>query len=186
MYISWGFDLLILAGVMGVGGSYITIKSNIEPLSSKLAGSFYGQNPYQLRNMISMRHEAIAGTIWIGFSLVLMAAGTIVSSIESFHLTVLEYLVHTLSIFGLGFLAMWATLRMIAHRSRRDYLPQMIDSHKDMFERCKRDLAKGENIEELAGNLDQIGTLIDVPRWKDEDDASYLERLKPLFVKQTD
>ncbi len=81
MAILWGFDLLMLAGVMGVGASYITIKSNLEPVSPKLAGSYMDSNPYQLRNLICMRNDAIAGTIWLGLSLVMMSVGTVISSV---------------------------------------------------------------------------------------------------------
>ena len=94
MSVLWGFDLLILAGVLGVAGSYITVKSNLEPVSPELAGSYYGSNPYQMRNLICMRNDAIAGTIWLGLSLVAMTAGTIVSSIFPTTPLLIDALVH--------------------------------------------------------------------------------------------
>ncbi len=97
----WGFDLIILAGAVGVGGSYITVKSNLEPVTPQLAGTYFGANPYQLRNMISMRTEAIAGTIWLGFSLVFVCAGTILSSVEPTHLSIEDSLIHAFVVMGL-------------------------------------------------------------------------------------
>ena len=179
---SWSFDLLILAGVLGAGGSYITVKSNLERLSPQLAGSFFDYNPYQVRNMISMRHEAIAGTIWLGLSLVVMSTGTIVSSIDPPHLQIMDYLVHTFLIIGFGFLAAWLTLTITHAISRRVYIPRMIECHSDLFDRCTRDVRKPEMQEQLHRDLDQIGTLIDVPRRDNEDDSSYLDRLRPFFT----
>lgn len=181
MDVVWGFDLLMLAGVLGVGGSYITVKSNLEPLSPKLAGSFFGQNPYQLLNLISMRNEAIAGTIWLGLSLVAMSAGTIITSIDSPHVSLKAALVHTPVIIGLGFVGVWGTLQLTSKISRRTYRPQMVETHRELFERCKQYLDIAEKAEDLSRDLDQIGTLIDVPRVPNETNSELLERLKPYF-----
>ena len=166
---------------MGVGGSCITVKSNLEPLSPQLAGSFYGQNPYQLRNLISMRNEAIAGTIWLGLSLVAMSAGTIITSIEPSHVSAIEALAHTMLIIGLGFVGVWGTLWVTSELSRRTYIPQMLESQRALLDRCTRYLAIPEKAGDLFRDLNQIGTLIDVPRLKDEDDCVYLKRLSLFF-----
>lgn len=181
MDLAWGFDLLILAGVLGAGGSYIIVKSNIEPLSPQLAGSFFGQNPYQLRNMICMRNEAIAGTVWLGLSLVAMSAGTILTSTDSPHVSLQAVLVHTPLIIGLGFVGVWGTLQLTSKISRRKYRPQMLETHKELLERCKKYLGMAEKAEDLSHDMDQIGTLIDVPRLSNENNAEFLERLKPYF-----
>ncbi len=181
MDVALGFDLLILAGVLGVGGSYITVKSNLEPLSPQLAGSFFGQNPYQLRNLICMRNEAIAGTIWLGLSLVAMSAGTIITSIDSPHVSLKAALVHTPALIGLGFVGVWGTLEVTARLSRRIYVPKLLESHKGMFDRCISYLDKVEKADDLTHDLDQIGTLIDVPRLSNENNATFIERLKPYF-----
>ena len=182
MNVAWGFDLLILAGVLGVGGSYITVKSNLEPLSPQLAASFYGQNPYQLRSLISMRNEAIAGTIWMGLSLVAMSAGTIITSIDSPHLSIKAALVHTPFIIGLGFVGAWGTLQATSKISRRTYIPKLLESHKGLLDRCIHFLDIPERAEEVSRGLDQIGTLIDVPRIPNETNAQFLERFKPYFA----
>jgi hypothetical protein len=42
-----GFDVLILAAVLGVGGSLLLAKSNLQPSFPKeLAQSFFGSNPF--------------------------------------------------------------------------------------------------------------------------------------------
>jgi hypothetical protein len=177
----WGFDLLIFAGVLGLGGSYITIKSNIEPFSPHLAGSFWGQNPYQVRNLILMRNEAIAGTVWMGLSLAAMSAGTIITSMESAPLAIQAGLIHTFVIIGLGCILVWMTLLVTHKVSRNKYVPQFIDSHREVFARCVADIKDPTKVDECTGYLNQIGTLIDVPRLSNENNAAFLERLKPLF-----
>ena len=58
----------------------------------------------------------------------------------------------------------------------------MIECHSDLFDRCTQDVRKPEKQEQLHRDLDQIGTLIDVPRRDNEDDSSYLDRLRPFFT----
>jgi hypothetical protein len=131
--------------------------------------------------MISMRHEAIAGTIWLGLSLLSMSAGTIISSINPPHLPSMDYVGHTLSIIGLGFMGAWLTLRVTARISRRTYILQMLKSQSGLFQRCEKYLGNPEKADDLWRDLNQIGTLVDVLRLNNEDDVSYLNRLKPYF-----
>jgi hypothetical protein len=182
MNVAWGFDLLILAGVLGVGSSYITVKSNLEPLSPQLAGTFFGQNTYQLRNLISMRNDAIAGTIWLGFSLVAMSAGTIITSIDSPNVSLKAALVHTLLMMGLGFVSVWITLSITSKLSRRTYIPQMLESQCDLFNRCIKYLAMPDKADELSRDLDQIGILINLRRFPNETNTAFIERLQPYFL----
>ncbi len=44
----------------------------------------------------------------------------------------------------------------------------MVDAHKELFERCKRDLTKADKADSVVQDLNQIGTLIDFPREKEE------------------
>lgn len=167
---------------MGVGGSYITVKSNLEPVTPELAGSYYGSNPYQIRNLICMRNDAIAGTIWLGLSLMVMTGGTIVSSIFPTTLLLQDAVVHVFVIMGLGFLSAWATLSFSNAVSRKQYVPRIVKGHRGMFDRCVKDLNNPAKYNDVATDLNQIGTLIDVPRLSNEDNAAFLERLKPFFT----
>ncbi len=51
-----------------------------------------------------------------------------------------------------------------------------------MFDQCIRFLDKAERAEDVSRYLDQIGTLIDIPRILNETNAQFLERLKPYFA----
>ena len=83
---------------------------------------------------------------------------------------------------GLGFLTAWATLSFSRVVSRKEYVPRMVKGHRGMFERCIKDLNVPARVNEVATDLNQIGTLIDVPRLSNEGNAAFLERLKPLFA----
>jgi hypothetical protein len=198
-----GFDLLILAAVLGVGGSLLLAKSNMWPSFSKeLAQSFYGSNPYQMRSLIAQRIEAIAGATWLCLSLPLMALGTIVTSSTSQPIETFNYLVHTLTVIGLGVIGGWLTLRITDSISRNKYVPQMVESQREIFRLSTQYLVNsGVSDDELPHQanvsapsrkgrlatvtkwLNQIGTLIDVPRKASEADDSYHARLRPFFDK---
>lgn len=198
-----GFDVLILAAVLGVGGSLLLAKSNLQPSFFKeLAQTFLGSNPYQIRSRTTQRIEAIAGAIWLCVSLPLMALGTIVTSSTNQQIETSNYLVHTFTVIGLGVIGGWVTLRITDSVSRKKYVPQMVELQREIFRKSTQYLKNGgmsddelahqtnlgissrkERLETVTRWLNQIGTLIDVPRKASEVDDLYLSRLRPFFDK---
>ena len=198
-----GFDFLILAAVLGVGGSLLLAKSNMEPFfPGKIAQAFFGSNPYQVRNLTVQRIEAVAGAAWLCGSLPLMALGTILTSSEDQMIQTSTYLSHTAGLVGVGAIGLWGTLRITDRVSRKIYLPQIVELQREIFTHCVAYLKHGglldhelphqQNFSEsdkqarlarVTGWLDQIGTLIDAPRTMGESDESYLVRLRPFFEK---
>ena len=196
-----GFDVLILAAVLGVGGSLLLAKSNLQlSFAEELAQSFYGSNPYQVRSLVCQRIEAIAGATWLCGSLPLMALGTIMTSGTNQQIPASIYAAHTIALMGLGVIGGWVTLRITAGVSRTKYVPQMVESQREIFTMSTQYLKYGGVLEREVPNqsnipesrrkerlatvtrwLNQIGMLIDVPREVSEDDVSYRARLQRFF-----
>ena len=128
-----------------------------------------------------------------------MALGTILTSGTNQQSPSI-YAGHTIALIGLGVIGGWVTLRITASISRAKYVPQMVESQCEIFTKStqylkyggvlERDLPHQSNISESTRKerlatvtrwLDQIGTLIDVPRVGSEDDASYHARLQRFF-----
>ncbi len=57
----------------------------------------------------------------------------------------------------------------------------MVNAHRGIFEQCAKDLNDPASGNEVETGLDQIGTLIDVPRLPKEDNTAFINRLKPVF-----
>jgi len=198
-----GFDVLILAAVLGVGGSLLLAKSNLQPSFMKeITQTFMGSNPYQVRNLTTQRIEAIAGACWLCGSLPLMALGTILTSETNQQIQTSTYLSHIFALVGLGAIGLGGSLKITDRISRRIYLPKMIELQREIFEIStdylkyrgvrehelphQQNLSQSDRNERLAQTtewLNQIGTLIDVPRHASEADDSYLARLGPFFDK---
>jgi hypothetical protein len=180
----WGFDLLILAGCLAVGGSFITARSLMKESSSKLAESFWGSNPYQRRNQIIVRHETVAGTVWQLLSLLVLCAGTIVSFIFPPALHVPTAMLHAGGIILVTCLLVFCTVTLTQRKSKMIYVPMMIDLRRAEFDRCRALISHpGEEQRKQAGrDLDQIGELIDIPRLLNEPDLEYFKRLEPNFI----
>jgi hypothetical protein len=198
-----GFDILILAAILGVGGSLLLAKSNLQPSFTKeLAQSFYGSNPYQVRSLVTQRIEAIAGAIWLCGSLPLMALGTIITSGTNQPVQTSSYVIHAIILIVLGVIGGWLTLRITDRVSRTRYLPQMVELQREIFSTSTQYLKNGGVSEQELPNqtnisdstrkerlatvtrwLNQIGALIDVPRKASEADDDYLARLRPFFDK---
>lgn len=196
-----GFDVLILAAILGVGGSLLLAKSNLQPSFTKeLAQAFYGSNPYQVRSLVTHRIEAIAGAIWLCGSLPLMAFGTIISSGTNQPVQTSSYVIHAIILTIFGVIGGWLTLRVTNRVSRTRYLPQMVELHREIFRTStqylknggvsEQDLPNQTNIDESTRKerlarvtewLNRIGALIDVPRKASEADDSYHARLQQFF-----
>jgi hypothetical protein len=196
-----GFDLLMAGAALGVGGALLLGKSNLAPsYPEKLAASFLGANPFQLRNLICQRFEAISGALWLGLSFVALAAGTVITSLTVESGTWTRFGVHILGVVAL-FAVLWlVTLWITKIVSRRKYLPEMIKMQRDGFEQTKsflenngldtNEIERKVNIDqttrehrmlEATSRLDQFGELIDLIRRTNESDRDYLQRIQIFF-----
>lgn len=73
-----GYDLIILGLVLGVGGALLFGKAfSIPSYPMESAGTYATANPFQVRNTIITRHEAIAGAVWLVASLLFSLIGTV-------------------------------------------------------------------------------------------------------------
>jgi hypothetical protein len=179
----WGFDFLIFAGILAAGASLLTIRSVLGPPSPELSASFYGKNLFQFRNQIRMRYEAIAGTIWMSLSLAAMSAGTILMSIGQPKIVLRESLIHILLLLAVGSVCFWITTLITNCISRKVYIPEIIESYRGLYDRCVALLSEAGRLDLVTQELDKIGTLIDRPRNKNEDNDTYLRRLRPHFYE---
>jgi len=196
-----GFDLLILGAVLGVGGSVLLGKSNLAPsYPDDLASTFWGSNPFQLRNLIKQRYDAIAGAIWLGLSLLALASGTIWATANTSLGPFSDLVIHTLVLLLVGSCGVWGTIVFSNRISRKIYLPQMIAMQREVFEQAwsviendglyKTEVQQSATISpevrrqrrtDATRQLNQIGKLIDLPRKPNESDNEYLRRIEPFF-----
>lgn len=195
-----GFDLTILGTCLGFLASFLLVKSYLAPRFAKqVTSTFMGQNPYQVRNLIFQRIEAIVGTVWLGIGFFFASVGTVVTATSDAQAGSLHnYWTHWLAILGVTLVLLLLSLFFVNWSSRRKYVPEMVRLQKELIEKCRTyirnggledhelnrtdisDGIRGPRLKRVTEWLDQIGELIDVPRNPSENDASYLARLEPL------
>lgn len=200
-----GFHFLILGAVLAFVGSFLSIKSILhQPYSDELASTFLGKNPYQVRNGIIQQIEAICGTVLMGVSLLIIVAGTVLTTsgitqhnIFGFWIDILVYLIA-----GVGLLSI--LLEFTKQVSRHIYLPKMIESQAELYrlsveclnndERRDHEVSSGtsvdsstrkQRLEEAERRLEQVGQLVDRPRMHGETLKAFIARLEPLYERET-
>ena len=197
-----GFDLLMAGAALGVGGALLLAKSNLAPsYPNELAATFFGSNPFQIRNLICQRFETISGALWLALSFMALAAGTAIASptIEGGRWN--RFGIHILGVIVLFSVLWWVTLWITKIISRRKYLPEMIEMQRDVFEQAESVIENNglyrNEIQQKAvidqttreqralggtSQLNQIGKLSDVIRRTNESDCDYLQRIQPFFL----
>lgn len=195
-----GFDLTILGTCLGFLASFLLVKSYLAPRFAKqVTSTFMGQNPYQVRNLIFQRIEAIVGTVWLGIGFFFASIGTVITATSDAHTGFLhEYWTHWFVILGVTIVLLLFSLLFVSWSSRQKYVPEMVRLQKELIGKCRTylqnggleahelsrtdisDAIRGTRLKSVTGWLDQIGELIDVPRNPSENDSSYLARLEPL------
>lgn len=196
-----GFDLLIIGASFGVGGSLILAKAYLHPsFPDEVAQAFFGSNPFQVRNALSQRYEAIAGAIWLAVSLIASPVGSILTTQGIETLSSANLWTHTFLLLFLGSFAWFVTIKITKWLSRRTYIPRMIEMQRELFDLAseaityggfyKREVDAKANLDtstresrlaEATRRLEQIGKLLDIPRTAAETDSQYSKRLQPFF-----
>jgi hypothetical protein len=76
-------DFTIVGAALGAGGAILLAKAYLMPsFPAESAMSFFGSNPFQVRNAITTRDEAIAGCAWLVVGLVLTNGESIESLVR--------------------------------------------------------------------------------------------------------
>lgn len=196
------FHLGALGTLLLAGSAILLAKAFFWPsFLRESARAFFGSNPFQVRNSIVQRDEAVAGILWLALGVVVSLLG-ISTNGEPLYLIGRTW--DVLLVIFIVCIAGFLTFVMTRTVSRRQYLPYMIEMQKEGFEQARTYLANegrsGEEVEraltldaetqrhrlaQARGFLDQIGQLIDVPRTAEQDDHAYLNVLRPFFDNNT-
>jgi hypothetical protein len=197
------YQFLIVGAVLAAGSALFFAKAYLFPsFPYETARTFLGANPFQVRNGIIQRHEAIAGVIWLIGGLVAVLIGTVQTVVGG----KIHYLIGPWSdmviLLAGGVVLRLSAVAITKWLSRRAYLPRMIEMQRELFDRDSFTIAHGglyrdnvevkgavqpsaailqERLADASRRLDQIGKLTDVPRRAGEADDQYVERLRPLF-----
>lgn len=200
-----GFHLLIAGAVSAFIGSILTIKSILhQPFSDELAKSYWGKNPFRIRNDVIQQVEAVTGTIFMAISFLLVVAGTLLTTSGITSQNILAFAGDILVYLLLGGGLLLLLLDVTRHISRMLYLPRMVESHAEGYwiavehvtnegltqEEIARQTripqeTRDSRLTEANRRLEQIGKLVDLPRFPQENLQKYIGRLQPLFVKNT-
>ncbi|MEW6245336.1 MAG: hypothetical protein AB1555_01350 [Nitrospirota bacterium] len=196
-----GHDFTILGVALAFGAGILFAKAYLVPsFPAEAAMTFFGSNPFLVRNGIVTHHEAIAGQVWLSAASIFtiigivrtIRAGQVGSLISSWF----DILVLLAAVLVLGRL----TISITDRTSRAEYLPIMISMTRELYARdshyvlhdglSREESMKGlrvsydtrsDRLKHSSENLDRIGKLLDEPRREAEDDRAYTNRLSPYF-----
>lgn len=196
-----GYDYVILGAALGAGAALLFAKAYFWPsYLVESAGTYLDQNPFQLRNVIISRNEALAGCIWLFASLLVSVLGTVrtVNYGEKGYLVSLWPEIVVLFCF---LVVVWRlTLFVTSNSSRAEYVPLLSQIMRDTYaqgvymvhhdgqyrqeknsQAQPSDHVRKERLNAAARNLANIGKLLDVPRLPGENDREYSLRLAKHF-----
>lgn len=199
-----GYDFIITSGILGVGSAFFFAKSYLFPsFLTEAARTFLGSNPFQLRNGICQRWEAVAGVAWAAVGLVLLVLGTIRTVRGGREGYLVTSWLAILFAVAVGAAAWIASAAIVGRLSRREYLPRMIEMQCGVFDAAAQAISNSglraeevrvgltlsaeqrqQRVDEAARRLDQAGKLIDLPRTQGESDLDFLKRLTPFFERK--
>ncbi len=196
-----GYDFIIVGLVLGTGGALLLAKAYLMPsFPLETAATYLDQNPFQVRNTIITRHEAIAGCVWLVLGLVAGLIGT-VRSVRAQHQ---GYLVSAwydiLVLLAAAAVLLRLTVAVTNRTSRAEYVPILSGTMRELYDvrayplfhdgRMRAQVTLGatvtpETVEERMREgheaLEQIGKLLDEQRLRNEDDRAYARRLGRYF-----
>jgi hypothetical protein len=196
-----GNDFIILGLVLGVGGALLFGKAYLMPEhAAEVAETYVGGNPFQVRNTIITRHEAIAGAVWLIAGLLFSLIG-IVRSVRAAKVGYLISSSFDIVVLLAAALVFWrVTVAVTDRTSRAEYLPVMSTMMRESFSThsfvllhggpYRQDKAQGLFVSPEVANqrvthgrdaLDRIAKLFDEPRMTDESDTVLIERLAKFF-----
>jgi hypothetical protein len=196
-----GYDFIIIGLVLGTGSALLLAKAYLMPsFPLETAATYLGQNPFQVRNTIITRHEAIAGCVWLVLGLVAALIGTVrsVRSQQQGYLVSAWY--DILVLLAAAAVVLRLTVAVTNRTSRAEYAPILSSSMREVYNvrayplfhdgRSRDQVTLGAKAD--AGSVErrmregheaveQIGKLLDEPRLPDEDDRAYARRLGRYF-----
>jgi hypothetical protein len=195
-----GHDFTIVGVALGTAGAILLAKAYLMPsFPAESAMSFYNSNPFQGRNAITTRHEAIAGCAWLLIGLLVSLVGIVRSAHGRQGYLVsapFDIIVLLAALIVLGRL----TVATTDSTSRREYVPILAGMMREAFETHafqavhgglkKAEVAKGlvlpaadaaRRVKESSEILDRIGKLFDEPRQDSESNELMVRRLLPYF-----
>jgi len=196
-----GYDFIICGIIFATGGAFLLAKAYLMPdFLVETAGTYYDQNPFQLRNSIITKHEAIAGGLWILVAMVFSIIGTV----RTAHHGQLGHLITSwfdiLVVIAAFIILLRVTFAVTSKTSRNEYVPFLAESFREGYSlsvyvinnegqyreegpqniKPTSDVA-ADRFKQARRVLDNIGKLLDVPRLPDENDIIYAERLSKHF-----
>jgi len=196
-----GNDFIILGLVLGFGGALLFGKAYLMPAyPAELAATYLGANPFQVRNTIVTRHEAIAGAAWLVAGLFFSLIG-IVRTVRAGRTGYLISSWFDIVVLLAAALVLWRLTVAITDRtSHAKYVPIMSTMMREIFSRdafvllhggqYREDKAQGlfvsphvanERITQGRDSLDRIAKLFDERRAADEPDTVLVQRLARFF-----
>lgn len=196
-----GYDFIIVGLVLGTGGALLLAKAYLMPsFPLETAGTYLGQNPFQVRNTIITRHEAVAGCIWLVLGLVAGLLGTVRSVRAQQHGYLVSAWYDILILLAAAAVLLRLTVAVTNRTSRAEYVPILSSSMRELYDvrayplfhdgRSRDQVTLGLNadpgtVEKRTAEgheaLEQIAKLLDEPRLPDEDDRAYTRRLARYF-----
>ncbi len=196
-----GYDFIIVGSVLGVGAALLFGKAYLMPsFPIESAQTYLESNPFQVRNSIVTRHEAIAGAVWLVAGLAFTLIGTVraVRSGRSGYL--ISSVFDIIVLLAAGLVAWRLTMAITDRTSREEYAPVLSKMLAEGYARDRFAISHGgQYIEEAAqgiqpaphvvkerlqtamATLDRIGKLLDEAHAGDEDYQSYARRLSRYF-----
>ena len=196
-----GNDFIILGLVLGVGSALLFGKAYLMPEHpAELAGSYADANPFQVRNTVITRHEAIAGAVWLVAGLFVSLVG-IVRTARAGKTGYLISSSFDIVVLLAAALVLWRlTVAVTDRTSRWEYLPTMSTMMRESFSThafvllhggpYPQDKAQGlfvspevanQRIVQGRDSLERIAKLFDEPRAPEESDTVLINRLARFF-----
>ncbi|MGH7206556.1 MAG: hypothetical protein ACREI2_10155 [Nitrospiraceae bacterium] len=187
------FHLTVLGTLLLAGSAAFIAKAYLLPsFPNESAQTFYGSNPFQVRNNTVQRSETIAGILWLILGTIAVLLGIVTNGGPRYLFgKAWDILILLLVVCLAGLITLLVTRKV----SRCLYLPNMIEMQKEGFEqaltclsnegRSSDEAAQGITLDaetkqlrlvHVSATLEQIGKLIDVPRRPNQDDSREVDR----------
>jgi hypothetical protein len=187
--------------LFGVVGSAIWIRGGIfRPDLTQETSLFLGRNPFQVKAAIRQRWENVVAFTWIALSFLLSLFGTMQSArnqkLEMFWAE-LDAPVLILVFLSVGVALYLLSVKFSKWFGMRRATPLLVNLQRHLIARAAHVLRHGglrenqlipgvivseeqkeKQLAEARRRLDQVGSLLEVPRRVGEEDAGYVERLE--------